>query len=113
MTDGFEYDESSNENRFIILSDLKQEVPTGHLRVVKGEMRKTANNKEYPVLLMEDNDGSSYQVAAWKRDVKRCVAQWGGKIENWGTVHIALAQTGTRYELIPDDVVVVEEQLQE
>lgn len=88
MENEFVYDDAPT-GRFIILSDLKQEFPTGPLTVKSASEKKNAGGKTYPVLVLEDEAGVLYEVAAWPRDVKACIAEFGGKPTTWGPVVVA------------------------
>lgn len=108
------YDDVNNSSgsRFIILTDLKQEVPTGRLYVMREEMRKTYTGKEYPVLTVEDEDGNSYDVAAWPRDVKRVLLEFGKDTKGWnaqGGIQLQKNSSASRWEFVPCKLDIVEE----
>jgi hypothetical protein len=101
-----EYDtDGLNGERFIILNDTHQDVPKGELEIVGSEVRTNRDSKQYPVLLLEDTDGNKFQVAAWKRDVRACILQWGGKVPDWiagrATVRLVLNDSKSRFEISP------------
>lgn len=104
-----------NGNRFLILTDLTQEVPTGPLLVVREEMRKNYAGKEYPVLTVEDESGELYDVAAWERDVKRVIAEFGKDTAGWNTqggIMLKKNGNGSRWEFHPCPLEVVEERVE-
>lgn len=105
---------TSNGSRFIILTDTKQDVPTGRLYVMREEMRKTYAGKEYPVLTVEDEDGNAYDVAAWPRDVKRVLIQYGNSTQGWndqGGIRLQKNSNGSRWEFVPCELQVTEERV--
>lgn len=104
------YNDVSDGERFLILSDLQQEVPTGALKVVAREMRTTASTgKTYPVIVVEGDSGDRYSIAAWPRDCKACIRQWGGEPLQWGSFE--LRRGASRYELVPRPMQAIEEQV--
>lgn len=105
----FKYDDAPTEGRFLILNDTEQEFPTACMKVVAAEEKMSYGGKPYPVLTLEDDDGDTYQVAAWKRDVLKCIQQFGTDPLKWEEVKISLAVGGRRYELVPAAMRVKEE----
>lgn len=97
-TTKFVYDTQPG-SRFLILNDLSQQFPEGELKVINAEHRKTSAGREYPVLTLEDASGEEYQVAAWARDVKACIMEYGGVPTSWGPVMIQ--RGATRACLVP------------
>jgi len=98
----FKYDtDNLDGGRFILLNEIRQAPPEPPLEVTRAEMRKSSSGGEFPVLILTDADGNEYAVAAWKRDVKECLKQWGAKPDDWGQVAIVKSSTGTRYEIKP------------
>lgn len=95
----FVYDDAPTGSRFLILNDLTQEFPTEPLKVVSAIEREASGGKKYPVLTLEAPDGSTYDVAAWPRDVKECIEEFGGKPTSWGKVRVA--RGSTRMKLVP------------
>jgi len=87
--------------RYIILSDMEQEIPNGPLKVKACEMREAAGGKKYPVLRLEDEDGNEFILSAWKRDVRRCIQEWGGNPLSWG--YITLKRGATRIDIFPSE----------
>lgn len=73
--------------RFVRMNDTEQQPPAGRLKVVKAEKRLSADKKEYPVLVLEDEDGNQVCASAWERDVAACLKQWG-EVDpvDWGYV---------------------------
>jgi len=101
-----------NGNRFLILTDTKQAVPKGVLLVVSEAMRKNYEGKEYPVLTLEDEKGNRYDCAAWERDVKEVIHQFGTDTASWnaqGGVMLKLNSSGSRWVLTPAPMEVIEE----
>jgi len=100
----FSYDDDNlggNGERYIIMSDVKQQIPRRPLRVTKTELRMGRTGKEYPVLTLQDADGNNVACAAWKRDVSMCIKEWGKNPILWGDVEIVVK--GKRLELWPCD----------
>jgi hypothetical protein len=87
--------------RYVILNDIKQDVPKGPLRVTDRAMRKTADGREYPVIMADDEHGNGFIISAWPRDVRGCIEQWGGEPKDWGQIRIELARGGMRYCVVP------------
>lgn len=84
--------------RFLILSDLDQPMPKTRFKVTGAEKKKNAKGLEYPVLKVTDEEGSEYLIAAWKRDVRAPLQEWGGNPLEWGFLEIKPGNT--RYEII-------------
>jgi len=101
-----------NGNRFLILTDMKQEVPTGVLLVVSEEMRKNYAGKEYPVITVEDEKGDRYDCAAWERDVKEVIRNFGTDTKSWnaqGGIMLEKNSSGSRWVFVPAPLEAVEE----
>lgn len=106
---------TSNGNRFLILTDMKQEMPTGVLLVESAKMRKNYAGKEYPVLTVEDEKGERYDIAAWERDVKEVIRQFGTNTDTWNAQGGLLLQknpSGTRWMILPAPLEVIEEKVE-
>lgn len=99
-----EYDEGT-AGRYLILSDEKQDFPTERLRVVDAEMRDGASGKPFPVLTLKgEESGAEFACAAFSRDVKACVAEWGKKTGGWGYVTFRKVAHSNRRELVPSEI---------
>jgi hypothetical protein len=97
QTSSFYTTEGIDTERFLILSDLQQAVPQTRLKVVGRELRTNKDGREYPTLRVQDEEGNIYTVAAWKRDCRDLIKQWGGEPLDWGYF---LIKRGThRFEL--------------
>lgn len=97
-----EYDGDGSSGRYLILSDATQEFPTERLRVVSAEMRDGNSGKPFPVLTLRGEDsGKDFSCAAFSRDVRACVAEWGKKTGGWGFVTFRTLPHSTRRELVP------------
>lgn len=101
MAEASFYNDNVSDSRFLILSDMEQEMPSGRCKVTGAEKRRSNSGKEFPVLTLEDNDGNEYQVSAWQRDVRDCVKQWGVKVhpKDWG--YVEFKKVGNRYTIVP------------
>lgn len=85
--------------RYLILNDANQQMPTERLKVRGAEMRKTNAGNDYPVLLLQGEDGNEYAASAWPRDVEQCIRQWNNDPELWG--YVAIVKNGNRYAIVP------------
>lgn len=97
MTESFYDTNGMNDERFLILSDLTQEIPDSRLKITGRELRKNAQGKEYPVIMCHDKDGNKYVISAWKRDVRALIQEWGGEPLNWG--YFEIHKAGNRFTL--------------
>lgn len=90
------------KNRSIRLNEITQKVPAGPLKVIGMRKQKSQSGIEYPILILEDQDRSQYDVFAWERDVIECGREWGDMDPtDWGYVQFQLASNKTRFELVP------------
>lgn len=103
MADSFYSTDNLDGNRYLILSDVEQVMPATRCKVTAAKMEtSTSSGKTFPILEMEDEEGNQYRVCAWKRDVTKCLKQWGGvPPTDWGFVSFISAQGGKRYEIAP------------
>jgi hypothetical protein len=97
------YSDNTGGERYIILSDMEQVMPSTRCKVTGAVKRKSSSGKEFPVLTIEDTEGNSYSVSAWARDVAACIKQWGtgNPVGSWG--YIGFEKKANRYRLIPHE----------
>lgn len=94
------YDDTETTTRWLILNDKEQQFPTDALEVSSCEERKTQAGKTMPVLtLTHPETGEKYQVCAWKRDVIRCINEYGTDTDSWSLVKFE--QKNGRWMLVP------------
>jgi len=104
------YDAEEQSSRWLILTDKDQEFPTAKLEVESSEERKTASGKTMPVLhLIDPTSGDKYQICAWKRDVLRCVNEYGADTDSWDMV--MFEKKNGRMQLVPAGMNVKEEKV--
>lgn len=107
---GITYSESTNDSRWLILNDLEQDFPEEDFEIENSEERQTANGKTMPVLTLKGVDtGATVQVCAWKRDVSKCVKQYGANVDQWDLV--GFEKNKNRYELVPRGMAVTVERV--
>ena len=105
---GFEYTSDSTSDRWLILSDVEQDMPTEDFKVTEATEKKSQGGKAMPILILKgEESGDVVQICAWKRDVIDCIKQYGGKPETWGKV--GFERKGNRYLLKPRETKLVEE----
>lgn len=65
-----------------------------------------------PSLECEDLDGTKYTLhGAWRRNVLKCVKQWGDEPLQWENAVITPSKNGRQLELVPVKSVVIEERV--
>lgn len=91
--------------RQLKLNDLAQEFPKGRLKIVDRKKQQALNdpNKTYPILTLEDETKTRYEVMAFERDVLECAQEWGDATDplDYGYVIIRKAATNTRMQIVP------------
>lgn len=114
MTEGF-YSESDvlSSSRWVLSTDMKQQPPTGNLKVVKAEKQQRENGNDIPILTLQDADGTEYLFSAWARDVQPCIQEYGvTDPTTWGPVRFAKNKTGRRWMLEPGEQNAPEEKIE-
>ena len=101
MSDNFFDEPKTEKRRFLILSDLKQEMPNSRLKVIDKTKRTSMQGKEYKVLILCDEEGTEYEASAWERDVVRCIQEWGTNPDNWGYLTLEKHPSGNRFLFAP------------
>lgn len=104
--DDLEFDGTNTapKTRFLILNDIKQDMPSERLRIIGGGVRvgKTSG-KPYKWYLLQGDSGDEWESTLWARDVTSCAKEWGDKPKNWGFLKIQLNKAKTAYELVPHE----------
>lgn len=102
-TSFYDTEKFEDKGRSIRLNEIKQKMPEGRFKVADAKKQKALNSDvQYPILVLQDEDGNRYEVMAWERDVKECGRQWAGTHPtDWGFVEFRLSSTGTRFEIVP------------
>lgn len=103
MTEEAFFGDGDGSERWLILNDMDQVMPDKPLRVTGREKQQTVTGKTMRVLTLEDEEKNEYRMAAWKRDVRACLQQWGTNVDplEWGPVVVVMNQQGTRFILKP------------
>lgn len=107
---GLTYSESTSDSRWLILNDLEQDFPEEDFEIESSDERTTASGKTMPVLTLKGIEtGTTVQVCAWKRDVSKCVKQYGANVDQWDK--IGFEKNKNRFELVPRGMAVVTERV--